>query len=403
VGKFLGEVDRKVAVNVATLVGHNSVRNAAMGGSFDRVPTAAETAKMRATVDRAMKDGAVGLSTGLIYDPGVFSKPEEIVDLAKVIQPYDGIYATHMRNEGDEILDALAEAFRIGREAKVRVEVSHIKLGGRPNWGRNAEVLAAIESARAEGIDVTQDQYVYTASATSMSTRVPAWAREAGKLKERLADPATKAKIMAEMRKDLAERRETDYKYAQIRSWKAHPEVVGKRVPEAARMIRGSDSLESQQELIFQMTLDGAGGIFHGMDEGDIKAFLAHPHTMVASDGGAAEPKPGGSSHPRTFGNNARVLARYVRDQRLLRLEDAIRRMTSLPATTFRLQDRGVLRPQAFADLVVFDPAKVQDTATYEAPQSMATGFRLVLVNGKAVVEDDRHTDARPGRALRRR
>ncbi|MGV3616941.1 MAG: N-acyl-D-amino-acid deacylase family protein [Fimbriimonas sp.] len=402
VGKFLREVDRKVGVNVATLIGHNTVREKAMGGSFDRPPTPKEMAAMRRQVDRAMREGAVGLSTGLIYDPGVFSKPEEIIELARVIRPYDGIYASHMRNEGDQILEALAETFRIGREAQVRVEVSHVKLGGRPNWGRHQAVLQAIESARSEGIDVTQDQYVYTAAATSMSTRIPAWAREGDKLKERLADPATKAKIVADMHKDLAEREEKDYGYVQVRSWRTHPEVVGKRVPEACRLLKRPDTLEGQTELMIEMSLDGAGGVFHGMDEGDLKAFLAHPHTMVACDGGAADPIGGAGGHPRSFGNNARVLARYVRELGVLRLEDAIRRMTSLPATTMRLENRGILRPGAFADVVLFDPARVQDRATYEEPQALATGFRLVLVNGVTVVENDRHTDARPGRALRR-
>lgn len=402
VGKFLSEVDRKVAVNVATLIGHNTVRREAMGGNFDRPPTAAELAKMKGYVDRAMKEGAVGLSTGLIYDPGVHSKPEEIIELAKSIRPYDGIYATHMRNEGDEIMDALSETFRIGREAKVRVEVSHVKLGGRPNWGKNRQVLDAIEAARAEGIDATQDQYLYTASATGINTRIPAWAREAGKLKERLADPATKAKIVAEMHRDLAERNEKDYNYVQIRSWKAHPELLGKRVDEAARIVKGSDSLEAQTELMIEMSVDGAGGVFHGMSEEDVKAFLAHPHTMIACDGGAAEPKDSAGGHPRSFGNNARVLSRYVRELGVLRLEDAVRRMTTLPAATMRLTDRGQLRPGSFADVVVFDPAKVQDNATYEAPQRMATGFRLVLVNGKPVVENDAHTGATPGKSVRK-
>ena len=402
VGKFLKEVDRKVAVNVASLVGHNTVREKAMGGSFDRPPTVAELATMRRMVRQAMQEGAAGLSTGLIYLPGTFSKPDEIVALAKEVRPFDGVYATHMRNEGDQILDALAEAFTIGREADVRVQVSHVKLGGRPNWGRNQEVLRAIERARAEGIDVTQDQYLYTASATGISTRVPAWAREGGKLKERLADPATRAKVVDEMQRDLKERLEPDYNYVQIRYWRTHPEVVGKRVPEACRILNRPDDLNGQIELILEMTEDNAAGVFHGMDEGDLKAFLTHPNTMVACDGGATEPKGGAGGHPRSFGNNPRVLARYVRELNVLRLEDAVRRMTSLPAATMGLADRGVVRPGAMADLVVFDPTKVQDNATYEQPQGLATGFRLVMVSGVPVVEGDRHTGKTPGRAVPR-
>ena len=390
-----------VSVNVATLIGHGTVRAKAMGGSFNRVPTDGELAKMKSLVEQAMKDGAVGLSTGLIYLPGVFAKTEEIVELARIAAAHDGIYASHMRNEGDKIQDALQELFQVAREVHIRAEVSHIKLTGKPNWGHPDAVIAAIEQARAEGLDVTQDQYLYAASSTGLSQLVPESAREGGRFKERLANPKEKARIVAEMKAKLKRGQRKDYAYAMIADYKHDPSLNGLNLAEAAKKARGSASLNAQIELILDIQKNGgASGVFHGLSEDDLQCFLRHPNTMIACDSGLRQFGQG-VPHPRGYGNSARALARYVRELQWLRLEDAVRRMTSLPATTFRLQDRGVIREGNWADLVLFDPDKVQDNATFKDPHHYATGFAWVFVNGVAVVKNDEHTGARSGRALR--
>jgi N-acyl-D-amino-acid deacylase len=397
-------IDEKGAsLNVASLIGHNTVRQAAMGGSFDRPPTDDELNKMREMVRKAMRDGAVGLSTGLIYLPGTFSKTDEIVELAKIASEYDGIYATHMRSEGLGIFDALNETFRIAREADIRAQVSHIKLSGNAMWGKSASVVEALEKARAEGLDVTQDQYCYTASSTGIGQLVPDSAREGGQdaYRKRIADPEQKAKIKEQMKRTLERNGRTDYTYAAIANYSRDKSLNGKRIPEAAKLKRGSDSLDDQMELILEMQANGgASGVFHGMHEDDLQAFMRHPNTMVASDSGIRDPNEG-VPHPRGYGNNARVLHRYVRELGVLRLEDAVRRMTSLPATVFRLRDRGFVREGMAADLVVFNPAEVKEETSFEDPHKLATGFRAVIVNGVRVVREDVHTGALPGRALR--
>jgi N-acyl-D-amino-acid deacylase len=403
VGRFFRQLETTPpAVNVATLIGHGTVRRKAMGGAFDRAPTGVEMEEMKAQVARAMKEGAAGLSTGLIYLPGSFAKTEELIELARVAAAHDGIYASHMRSEGREILAALEEVFRIAREAGLRAEVSHIKLAGKPSWGQARQVLAAMEQARAAGVDVTQDQYVYTASSTGLSQLIPDEYLEGGRFREHLADPATRARMVTQMKARLRSNLRKDYAYAVIADYKQDRSFNGLNVVEAARKRFGSASLNAQIDLILEIQQHGgATGVFHGINEDDLRVFLAHPNTMFASDSGLRRPGAG-VPHPRGYGNCARVLARYVRELGLLRLEEAVRRMTLLPATTFRLADRGQLREGNWADIVVFDPATVQDQATYNDPHHYATGFACVLVNGVAVVRNDVHTGVRPGRALRR-
>jgi N-acyl-D-amino-acid deacylase len=402
IAKFFAAVQStNVSVNAATLVGHSTIRRVAMGGSFDRPPTEAELACMKAMVGQAMEEGALGLSTGLIYPPGSFAKTEELVALAKVAAAHGGIYATHIRNEGTGILNSLEEVFRIAREAGIRAEVSHIKLAGKAAWGRAAQVIAALERARAEGLDITQDQYVYTASSTGLSMLIADKYLEGGKFKEHFANPQTKAAMVADMKRRLKERGYDDYGFAFIADYKNDRSLNGLNVPEAAKRKRGSSSLDDQVELVLEIQANGgATGIFHGISEDDLRQFMLHPNTAFACDSGLRKLGEG-VPHPRGYGNNARVLAHYVRELNLLRLEDALRRMTSLPATVFRLKDRGLLREGAWADLVVFDPAKVQDNATYDDPHHYATGFAYVLVNGVPVVKADQHTGARPGQPLR--
>jgi N-acyl-D-amino-acid deacylase len=404
VARLFRAVERaNVAVNVATLVGHNSVREKAMGGSFDRPPTPEELARMKALVKQAMEDGAVGLSTGLIYQPGVFAKTDEIVELAKAISPYDGIYTSHMRHEDTKIYKALDEVFRVAREAGVRAEVSHIKLAGPSAWGQAEKVLAYIEKARAEGLDVTQDQYSYTASSTGLSQLVPDWALEGGKgeFRKRVSDPAQKAKMVAEMKKSLRNKGRDDLSYAVIASCKSDKSLDGLNIAEAAKAKRGSDALDDQIETVLQIQSNGgASGVFHGMSEDDLKIFMRHPNTMIACDSGLRKLGEG-VPHPRGYGNNARVLARYVRELKVLRLEDAIRKMTSLPANTFHFPGRGELREGNWADIVVLDPEKVQDNSTYKDPHHYSTGIPYVLVNGVPVLMNGEHTGAKAGQALR--
>jgi N-acyl-D-amino-acid deacylase len=404
VGKLFHEIEqKKVAVNAATLIGHNTVRREAMGGSFDRVPTSEELAHMKTLVDQAMKDGAVGLSTGLIYLPGTFSKTDEIIELAKVTGSFDGIYTSHMRHEDTRIYDALNEVFRIAREAHCRAEVSHIKLSGPSAWGQAERVLGVIEAARAEGLDVTQDQYAYTASSTGISQLIPDWALEGGHAKflERLSENGTKEKLVSEMKAGLKDKGRKDFSYAVIAEYKHDRSLNGLNIAQAAKKAHGLDSLDDQAAMILEIEQNGgASGVFHGMSEDDLKVFMQHPNTMIACDSGIRKFGEG-VPHPRGYGDNARVLGRYVRELKVLRLEDAIRKMTSLPAETFHLRDRGVLREGNWADIVIFDPEKIQDTATFEDPHHYPTGIQEVFVNGVTVVKNDAHTGAMPGQALR--
>ena len=404
VGKFFREVEaKKISINVATLIGHNTVREKAMGGNFDRPPTAEEMAKMQSLVDRAMKDGAVGLSTGLIYLPGTFSKPDEIVELAQAVTPYVGIYTSHMRHEDTRIYEALDEVFRVAREAHLRAEVSHIKLGGEKAWGQADKVLAYLEQARASGLDITQDQYAYTASSTTMRQLIPDDAFDGGKKKfqEIIAAPALKAKLVAQMKEKIHARGRGDYAYAVIASYQHDPALNGLNIVEATKKVRGSDSLDDQIELILELEMNGsASGVFHGMSEEDLQKFMRHPNTMIACDSGLRELGKD-MPHPRGYGNNARVLGRYVRELKVLRLEDAIRKMTSLPANTFQLKQRGELHEGNWADITIFDPEKISDPATYNDPHHYALGIPYVLVNGVPVIKNNKHTGAKPGAALR--
>jgi N-acyl-D-amino-acid deacylase len=402
VGKFFQDMEaKKFTPNIATLIGHGTVRRRAMGGSYDRPPTPEELTAMRGMVEQAMKDGAVGMSTGLIYQPGTFAKTDEIIELAKVASAYGGIYTSHMRNEGDRIMDSINEVIRIAREANIRAEISHIKLSGPANWHRADKVLKLIARARAHGLQITQDQYAYLASSTGIDQLIPDKALEGGKFSERIADPKQKADIIRQMKASLRRRKSPDYSYAVIASYSAGEFLNGLNVAQAAKKLRGSDSLDDQIETIFEIEKHGgASGVFHGMSEDDLQKFMQNTNTMIAAD---SEVRRFGKGvpHPRGYGNNARVLARYVRELKVLTLPDAIRKMTSLPARTFQFPERGELRPGYWADVVVLDSDTVQDHATYEDPHHYSTGFRYVLVNGVVAVENDQENDARPGMVLR--
>lgn len=403
-GEFFKTLEAtNTSVNVSSLIGHGTVRSAAMGGSFMRPPTEEELQKMRDLVEQGMKDGAVGLSTGLIYLPGTFSKTEEIIELAKVAAAYDGIYASHMRDEGNGINDALNELFRISREGHLRAHVSHIKLSGNASWGRADQILGLIEQARTEGLDITQDQYLYTASSTGISQLIPEEVREGGRQDfiKRMEDSTIKAQTVEQMKQKLKSSKRTDYTYAVIADYANDRSLNGKSIPEAAKIKRGSDSLDDQIELVLEIQRNGgASGVFHGINEEDLRVFLQNPNTMFASDSGVRE---FGKSvpHPRGYGNNARLLSRYVRDLKLIRIEDAVRRMTSLPATTFQLKDRGTLREGAWADIAIFKLDEVADKATFTEPHQYAAGMDYLLVNGKPVIAAGKLSEDRPGQIIR--
>jgi N-acyl-D-amino-acid deacylase len=390
-----------LGINVASLVGHNSVRREVMGGA-NRQATPEEIRKMQALVDRAMRDGAVGFSTGLEYVPGVYSNTAEVVALAKAAAAHGGVYTSHMRNEGIHEIEAITEAVNVGREAGMPVEISHLKIDRRAVWGASDQSLALIERFRREGVDVTADQYPYDRASTSLSIRMPAWALADGKIKERLADPPTRAKIAAEMRQMLAEMGETDYGFATVARFGSNAAYEGKTIPEINALKGRAAGVDNELETIFDlMSAGGASMTYRLMSEADIERIMRYPYTAIASDGGVQEFGVG-NPHPRSYGTNARVLAEYVRTRGVLTLEEAIRRMTSLPARTFGLRDRGLLREGMAADLVVFDPARVEDRATYAKPHQYSVGFDYVLVNGKLVVDSGKLTAARPGQTLRK-
>jgi N-acyl-D-amino-acid deacylase len=400
IDKFLRDLEAtNICPNIATLIGHNTVRRKAMGGNFNRVPTEKEMSQMKELVAKAMKDGAFGLSTGLIYLPGTFSKTDEIIELAKVASSFGGIYASHMRDEGLEIEDALNELFRVAREGKMRAHISHIKLSGRSAWGRATQILSLIDRARAEGLDITEDQYVYTASSTGISQLVPDWAREGGKFDERVKDPATKTKIKEEMLAGLKRRGSEDFSYAMIANYSPDTSLNGLNIMEAARKKFGASSLDDQMEIILQIQSE-ASGVFHSMNEEDMQTFMKNPNTMFASDSSVRKFGQG-VPHPRGYGNNARALHHYVNELGVLRLEEAIRRMTSLPASAFRISRRGEIHEGFWADLVIFDPNTIQDRATFTQPHQYATGMEYVLVNGVPVIEKGQLTGKRPGKGLR--
>ena len=400
--KYFAFIDSfKTSVNVATLIGHNDVRKAVIG-TAKRDPNEEELTRMEAIVEKAMLDGAVGMSTGLIYIPGTYSKTPEIVRLAKVVSRYNGVYASHMRNEGDSVVQAIQEALTIGREANIPVEISHFKLSGQQNWGRSKETIALVEAARKEGIDVTIDQYPYTASSTSLSTMIPdeILADGADSIRARLQNPAIKKEVIAQMLKKLKNRKLKHYSYAVVANHNADTTVNGKSI-EAINLLRGrKHTAEAEAETIIEMMLKGgAGMVFHGMGEEDVKYIMQYQYNMFASDASIRIFNQG-VPHPRGFGTNARVLGKYVREEKVLTLEEAIRRMTSLPAQKFQLKDRGLIKEGMAADIVIFDENKVKDLSTYEQPHQYSVGFHFVIVNGELTVDHEKHLGVRAGKTL---
>lgn len=394
------------AVNVVQLVGHGTLRIAAMGFAR-RTPTGSELERMKRLVAESLEGGAWGLSTGLIYAPGSYAGSEELVALAGVAGRHRGFYASHIRGEGANLLAAVSEAIRVGREGGLPVQVSHLKAAGRPHWGRVRQALALIDEARAAGLDVAADAYPYTASSTTLRTLLPGWALEGGggAMLERLRDPATRARILA----DLEAGRVGEEDFVANAGWDGIlvafapgcPEAEGRRLGEVARA-RGVPPAEAALDLI--LASEGKGYmILFQLDEADLEAALGHPSVMIGSDGSALAvhgPLGQGRPHPRNYGTFPRVLGRYWRERRLFSLEQAVRKMTGLPASRLGFRDRGIVRVGAKADLVVFNQAIVGDQATYERPHQYARGIEYVLVNGRLVIKGGEHTGSLPGRVL---
>ena len=401
---FAGVERAKPAVNYATLVGHNTVRREVMG-TANRQATPEELKKMASLVDKAMADGAVGFSTGLQYVPGTYAETAEIVALARVAARRGGVYATHMRNEGTTLEDAVAEAINIAEQAQCPLEISHLKVDAPSRWGASAKALAMIDAARARGLQVNADQYLYDAASSNLGIRFPAWVLEGGQesINQRLDDPATWEKIRAEMRELIRERGLEDYEFARIAEYRSDRSLNGLTIPQAAQKVLGAADLATQQEMMRRMLrAGGASMVYHFMSDDDLNRILRHPMVSIASDSGL-NTFGEGVPHPRGYGNAVRVLGKYVREQKVISLEEAVRKMTSLPADQFGFGDRGRLAPGKAADIVIFDAGTVGDKATYSDPHQYPTGIVHVLVNGVPVIENGTQTDARPGRVLRPR
>lgn len=402
IAQYLSQLQQQgVSLNVATLVGHNSIRQSVMK-SDKREPTPEELAQMQQRVEQAMKDGAVGFSTGLIYVPGSFAKTDEIIELARIACQHGGLYATHMRNEGNQVDEAIREALLIGEQAGCPVNISHFKISSKKRWGDSRVTTQMVADARRRGQQVTVDQYVYPASSTSLASILPDWVFDGGTEKaiERLKDPSTRAKIRQETIAQIKQSGFKDFSYAYVASYRPDPSLNGKNISQITKQVRGKTGVQEEAEQIMDMVIaGGAGMVYHKMSEQDIEIILQQPFTMIASDAGVREPGRG-RPHPRGTGNNPRVLAKYVRERKLISLEDAIRKMTSLPAQTFGFWDRGIIREGFAADLVVFDPQTVADKATFDDPHQYPVGIEHVLVNGQLVIHQGQHTGARPGRIL---
>ncbi len=399
-----------VGMNVAFLVGHNSVRRAVMELE-NRAPTDAELDEMQRLVGEAMGQGAFGISTGLKYLPGAFSELDEVVALSRVAADSGGFYTSHLREEGIgrtpglSLLDGVSEALEIGRLAGIPVVLTHHKIVGQPLWGQAATTLAMVDSARAAGTDAMIDQYPYTATYTGISILVPAWAQAGGDeaFLRRLDDPVLADSILADIEWAIVnDRGGNDLSRVQFARVEWDPSLEGGTLLDWARREGLEPTPATGARLVVEaMRRGGASAIYHALDEGDVEAILAHPFTAVASDGRLTQPGEG-HPHPRWYGTFPRVLSRYVRERGVLGLEEAVRKMTSLPADRMGLPERGRIAPGAFADLVVFDPDTVEDRATFQDPHQYPAGIPWVVVNGVVTVDDGAFVDVRPGRVLRR-
>lgn len=400
-GEYLASLE--TAPNIGFFAGHTWTRKQVLGMD-NRAPTPAELERMQALVERSMLEGALGFSTGLLYVPANYATTEEIIALARVAARHGGIYVSHMRDEGRGLIASVAEVIRIAAEAGIPAQINHHKAVGVKQWGWSARTLAMIDSARAAGLDVTHDLYPYTASSTGSSILFPQWALAGGpdSLAARLADRATRARIEAAMREIMEnERAGEDLARIQFRVVPANPRYNGKTLADLARDRRLPNTLATGVQLVIELQLQGGfSAIYHSMSEEDVTRIMRHPLAMFETDGdpvgyGIGHP------HPRSYGAFPRVLARYVREQGVLTLEDAVRRMTSLPADQVGQSERGRIAERMLADITVFDFATIEDRATFADPHQYARGVRHVLVNGVPVIRDGSLTGAKPGRVVK--
>jgi N-acyl-D-amino-acid deacylase len=404
-GRYLDSAAaRGVGINVAFLVGHNTIRRSVMGMA-DRAPTPGELGRMRQMVARAMGEGAWGLSTGLLYLPGAYANTDEVVALAQAAADSGGIYTSHLRAEGLGLLEGVAEALEIGRRAHIPVILTHHKVIGKAMWGASARTLAMVDSARAAGTDVMLDQYPYTATYTGIGVLVPAWAMAGGDsaFRRRLATPALRDSIVGGIVFNINnDRGGGDLRRVQLARVEWDTTLEGGTLADWAQRRGLAATPENGAELVLEAERrGGASAIYHVLDDGDVERIMRHPQTMIASDGRLAQFGEG-HPHPRWYGTFPRVLGVYVRERKVLTLEQAIHKMTGMPAARLGLRDRGGVAEGNYADLVVFDPTTVRDRATFEVPHQYPEGIDYVLVNGVPAVDAGRYLNARPGRVLRR-
>jgi dihydroorotase/N-acyl-D-amino-acid deacylase len=394
-----------ISTNVGSFVGAGTIRQYGMQQRMGAA-TGATLDSMRAAVRRAMQDGAFGVASALIYPPNTFATTQELIEESKAMAPYGGLYITHMRSEADRILEAIDEVIQIGRESGVPTEIYHLKAAGQRNWPKERLVIAKIDSARTAGIDIQANMYPYTAGATGLTSCLPPSFSAEGKLFENLASPAARAAIHAEVEHPTSEWENmcelatpAGVLITNLRAAQNQP-YIGKRLSEIAQM-KNTNYLDAAMDLILSER-SRVETTYFLMNEDNVKLQIQQPWMKFGSDAGGPDPDSVRALvHPRTFGNFPRVLGKYVRDEHVIPLEDAIRKMTSAVATRLSIHDRGLLSPGMFADVVVFDPATIADRATYEQPKQLSVGMRQVFVNGVQVVRDGQHTGAKPGRALR--
>jgi len=398
-----------VSTNVASLVGATTVRIHEIGFE-DRAPTPAELERMKQLVRQSMEEGALGLGSALIYAPAFYAKTDELTELCKVVAEYDGLFTSHMRSEGNRLLESVDEILQIMRDSGVRAEIYHLKAAGEKNWPKMDLLIERVNKARGEGLPITADMYTYTAGATGLDAAMPPWVQEGGyrKWADRLRDPTTRAKVLKEMRTPaddwenlmLLAGSPEKVLLIEFKNEKLKP-LTGKSLAEVARL-RGKSPEETAMDLVIE---DGSrvGTVYFLMSEDNVRKQIKLPWVSFCSDAESAAPEGvflKSSAHPRAYGNFAKLLGHYAREEKLIPLEEAVRKLTTLPAENLRIKQRGALKPEYFADVVVFDPATVQDHATYEKPLQYSTGVIHVFVNGKQVLKDGEHTGAKPGRAV---
>jgi N-acyl-D-amino-acid deacylase len=402
-------VEKGISPNIASFVGATTVRIHELGEE-DRPPTPEELARMKDLVSAAMEEGALGLGTSLIYTPAFYAKTDELIELAKVASEYGGMYISHIRSEGNQLLEAIDELLTIAREANIPAEIYHLKAAGKKNWGKLVEVFSKVEAARAEGLQITADMYTYIAGATGLDASMPPWVQEGGfeKWRERLMDEAIRKKIKKEMLEDTDEWENLGLAAGPegmllvgFKSEALKP-LTGKTLAEVAEM-RG----KSPQDVMIDLVIEDESRVetvYFLMSEENVKKQIALPWMSFCSDAGSLAPEGvflKRNPHPRAYGNFARLLGKYARDEKVIPLEEAIRRLTSFPAENLKIRQRGKLEKGWFADVVIFDPATIQDHATFEKPHQYSTGVLHVFVNGVQVLKDGEHTGATPGRVVR--